>query len=108
VVSKLIANGELPMKALFGALLLVLTLGAAPARAEVIDLSTWTCSKFQNSSKDEIGIILAWLNGYYRDEKDPPVIDTDKFVADAKKLGEFCSANPSVGLITAMDKLFAK
>jgi hypothetical protein len=51
-------------------------------------------------------IILAWLDGYYKDEKDPPVIDTDKFVANAKKLGEYCSANPTIGLITATDKLF--
>ena len=84
---------------------LVLTLMPA-ARAEVIDLSTKTCQQFQALDKEEIGIILAWLDGYYRDENDPAIIDTDKFVARAKKLGEFCSANPSVGLITATDKLF--
>src|ERR1700680_88083 len=87
---------------------LVLALGSLPARAEKIDLSTWTCSKFQNSDKEEIGIILAWLNGYYRNEDDPPVIDTDKFVEDAKKLGKYCSANPGIGLITAMVELVAK
>ena len=90
------------------ALVLGLIFGSAPAFAEVIDLSTWTCSKFQNGDKDEIGIVLAWLNGYYRDEKDPPVIDTEKFVADAKKLGTYCSANPNIGLITAADKVFQK
>lgn len=78
------------------------------ATAEMIDLSTMTCQKFQASDKDEIGIILSWLDGYYKDEKDPPIIDTDKFVANAKKLGEYCSANPSIGLITATDKLFGK
>lgn len=97
------------MKALFGsALVLALALGSMPGRAEIIDLSTWTCTKFQNSGKEEIGVILAWLNGYYRGEDDPPIIDTDKFVEDAKKLGKYCSENPTVGLITAMDELFAK
>jgi acid stress chaperone HdeB len=97
------------MKVLLGSVLvLALALGSLPARAEIIDLSTWTCSKFQNSGKEEIGIILAWLNGYYRNEDDPPVIDTDKFVEDAKKLGKYCSENPNVGLITAMDELFTK
>jgi acid stress chaperone HdeB len=97
------------MKALFGsALVLALALGSMPARAEIIDLSTWTCTKFQNSGKEEIGVILAWLNGYYRGEDDPPIIDTDKFVEDAKKLGKYCAENPTVGLITAMDELFAK
>lgn len=73
-----------------------------------IDLSTWTCKKFQAADKEEIGIILAWLDGYYRNEDDPPVIDTDSFVANAKKLGEYCSAHPDIGLITATDKLFTK
>ena len=37
---------------------------------------------------------------------DPPVIDTDQFVANAKKLGEYCAGHPDIGLITATDKLF--
>lgn len=73
-----------------------------------IDLSTWTCKKFQAADKEEIGIILAWLDGYYRNEDDPPVINTDSFVANAKQLGEYCSAHPDIGLITATDKLFTK
>ena len=80
----------------------------SPAVAEKIDLSTMTCAKFQGSPGDEVKLILTWLDAYYRDEKDPPVIDTELFVANAKKLGEYCSANPTIGLITATDKLFQK
>lgn len=76
------------------------------ASAEQIDLSTWTCKKFQAADKEEIGIILAWLDAYYKDEDDPAIIDTDRFVANAKKLGEYCSGHPDIGLITATDKLF--
>jgi acid stress chaperone HdeB len=79
---------------------LIAGFSTVPGVAAPIDLSA------QASSPDEIKIILAWLDGYYKDEKDPPVIDTDKFVANAKKLGEYCSANPTIGLITATDKLF--
>lgn len=79
-----------------------------PATAEVIDLSTWTCQKFQAAQKEEVVLILAWLDGYYRDENDPAVIDTDKFVNNAKKLGAYCTANPNVGLITATDTVFKK
>ena len=81
---------------------------ASPVRAADIDLSTWTCKEFQSASKDDIGVILAWLDGYYKDEDDPPVIDTTKFVENAKKLGEYCAAHPDIGLITATDKLFQK
>lgn len=78
------------------------------AYAVQIDLSTKTCQQFQASDKDEIATMLTWLDAYYREENDPPVIDTERFVANAKKLGEYCAANPSIGLITATDKLFSK
>jgi acid stress chaperone HdeB len=81
---------------------------SAAASADDIDLSTWTCHQFQTASKDDIGTVLAWLDGYYKQEDDPPVIDTDQFVANAQKLGEFCSAHPDIGLITATDALFQK
>jgi len=92
------------MKTILAAALIV-GLGSA-ASAAIIDLSARTCAQFQATDKEEVKIILAWLDGYYKDEKDPPIIDTEKFVANAKKLGEYCSANPTIGLITATDKLF--
>jgi acid stress chaperone HdeB len=76
------------------------------AFAANIDLSVWTCKKFQSASDEDVKIILAWLDGYYRNENDPPVINLDRFVDNAKKLGEYCSANPEMGLITATDKVF--
>jgi acid stress chaperone HdeB len=90
------------------ALVSALLASGTPAQATTIDLSTWTCAKFQAADKDDIGIILAWMDGYYRDEDDPPVIDTDKFVANAKKLGAYCAAHPDIGIVTAADELFAK
>jgi acid stress chaperone HdeB len=94
------------MKTLLAAALIA-GLGSA-ASAAIIDLSAQTCAQFQATDKEEVKVILSWLDGYYKDEKDPPIIDTEKFVANAKKLGEYCSANPTVGLITATEKLFGK
>jgi len=85
-----------------------LALGLAPAQAEKLDLSTMTCKQFMGQSKDEIATILTWLDAYYKGEDDPPVIDTDKFVRNAGKLGGYCAQNPTIGLITATDKLFGK
>jgi acid stress chaperone HdeB len=78
------------------------------AKANQIDLSTWTCEQFQSASKDEITLILAWLDGYYRAEDDPPVVDTDQLGANAKKLGAYCAAHPDTQLITAADTLFER
>ncbi|MGO8840468.1 MAG: HdeA/HdeB family chaperone [Methyloceanibacter sp.] len=91
-----------------GALIVGLFCSGTPASATSIDLSTWTCAKFQAADKDDIGVILAWMDGYYRGEDDPPVIDTEKFIANAKKLGEYCAAHPDIGIVTAADELFAK
>jgi acid stress chaperone HdeB len=93
------------MRLLTGALAAGMLVVCNSAFATEIDLSTWTCQKFQSASKDDVGVILAWLDGYYKGENDPPIIDTDKFVSNAKKLGEYCSAHPDNGLITATDKL---
>jgi acid stress chaperone HdeB len=90
------------------ALAAALVLPAAPARAEVIDLSTMTCKKFIESSKDEIGMILTWLDGWYKGDQDDALIDTHEFEQNAKKLGAYCGANPNIGLITASRKVFEK
>jgi len=79
-----------------------------PSHAVILDLSTMTCQEFLVTDKDEIRIILAWLDGYYKDEQDPAILDTDTMVANLKKLNEYCASNPIVGLITATNKLFGK
>ena len=82
-------------EAIFSVLLCLGFLSAA--KAEIIDLSTRTCRQFQTSDPDESKIILAWLDAYYKDEDDPPVIHTDKLIANAKKLGEYArQIRPSV------------
>jgi acid stress chaperone HdeB len=94
------------MRRLCGALVACALLHCAPAMAEDIDLSAWTCKQFLSASKDDVGVILAWLDGYYKEEDEPPVIDTDALVVKAKKLGQFCAAHPDSALIDATDKLF--
>ena len=86
----------------------VCLLSGSAARAEKIDFSTTTCKQFLEGHKDSITLILAWLDGYYQDEDDPPVFDTNRFETNAKKLAAFCAVNPELGLITATDKLFGK
>jgi acid stress chaperone HdeB len=95
------------MKFFAGLLVAVMFACCTPAFAEDIDLSTLTCQKFGAADKDTIEIILTWLDGYYKDQDDPAVIDIDQFVENAKKLGEYCAAHPDIGLITAADHLFS-
>ena len=78
------------------------------ASAENIDLSAWTCRQFQNANKSEVYIIMAWLDGYYKQEDDPPVVDTDEFADTTKKLADYCAAHPDAAFITATDLLFQR
>ena len=90
--------------ALFAAAMLF----AAPAGAADLDLSTVKCKDFLGSGKDNIAVIITWLDGYYKEKDDPPIIDFDKFGANSEKLAKYCAANPDNGLITAADKTLGK
>jgi acid stress chaperone HdeB len=81
---------------------------AMPAHAQKVDLSTVTCKQFLESSKENIGLILMWLTGFYADEDAPPIIDFDKMKGDAEKLSAYCTKNPTAGLITAADEVLDK
>jgi acid stress chaperone HdeB len=94
-----------PMR-LIVALCVALPLLAAPASAQTVDLATIKCKEFIESGKDNIGVIAMWLHGYYAGKADSnAVINFDKFAKDAEKLGKYCGENPSIGLITASDKI---
>ena len=75
------------------------------ATAEKLDLATMTCQQFTHADAKTNRITLAWIEGYYKADGDRPVIDTEKFERDAKKLSEYCAKNPSIELITAADHL---
>jgi acid stress chaperone HdeB len=96
------------MKLLASVIIAGAMLCCGPVRAENIDLSAWTCKQFMTASKEDVGVILAWIDGYYKEEDAPPVIDTAELVANAKKLGEYCVVHPDDYLIDATDKLFQK
>ena len=90
-------------------LVILVALGAAvPARAEQVDLSTITCKRFFEYSKENVSLMLMWLDGYYKEDDDDPIVDFDKMADNAKKLGEYCGKNPSHSIITAAEKLIAK
>lgn len=92
------------MRFLFAALC-VLALAGTPATAQVLDLSTIKCKDFVTSGERNISLILMWMQGYYTEEDDPPLIDFDKMAENGKKLGEYCGKNPEAGLITAADEV---
>jgi acid stress chaperone HdeB len=87
---------------------LAAALSPSLASADQLDLNTVKCKDFLQSSKENIGYTLAWLDGYYKNEDDPAVINFDKLKENAGKLGAYCAANPDIGVGTAAEQLFGK
>jgi acid stress chaperone HdeB len=83
-------------------------LSSAPAHAVVLDLSTMTCKQFIEGGDDEIKMVLTWMDGWYKGDEDEAIIDTEVFVANAKKFGTFCAANPSISIVNAAEKILGK
>jgi len=96
------------VKILSAVLVAAALIAATPAHAQKLDLSNVKCKEFIAGSKENIGLILMWLTGYFADEDDPPVIDFDKMKADGEKLGAYCGKNPDAGLITAAEEVMGK
>jgi hypothetical protein len=47
-----------------------------------------TCKQFIESGDDEITMVLTGMDGWYKGDQDQAIIDTDVFVANAKKIRE--------------------
>jgi acid stress chaperone HdeB len=77
----------------------------AQAQKQQFDLSLITCKQFFEYRKDNLSLMLMWLDGYYSEDDAPPIVDFDKMTENSKKLGEYCGKNPAHSVITAADKV---
>jgi acid stress chaperone HdeB len=95
----------MPGKVASAVLVAAALLAAAPAHAQVIDLSTLRCKQFIELPKETLNAVTLWLDAYLTDEEESAIIDFDKMKADGAKLGDYCRANPTNGLITAAEEI---
>lgn len=76
--------------------------------SEAMDLATLTCeATVKSSSQDEegLGFILMWIAGWHASDSEDKIFDTEDFVDSMQKIGAYCGANPSIGLLTASDEI---
>jgi acid stress chaperone HdeB len=85
-----------------------LAAGGAFAQDSKLDLNVLTCQKLFEMKREQINIVLAWLQAYYLQEDAPPVVDLDKLSADTQRLSGYCAANPQEDISSAADVLFLK
>ena len=100
------------MKILFSLVVLVAPLtagaGASFAQDSKLDLAALTCQKLFEMKREQINIVLAWLQAYHLEDDAPPVLDLGKLSADALRLSGYCTANPEEDVISASEALRIK
>jgi acid stress chaperone HdeB len=83
-------------------------LAAPSSQAETLDLSTLKCKAFLEGSKENLPTTLAWLDGYYKGDDDPAVIDFDQLKKNADSLNTYCGQHPDTSVEDAAEELFSK
>lgn len=51
---------------------------------------------------------MMWVEGYYTEEDDAPIIDFGKMGGDMTRLLIYCGAHPETDTITASDEVMGK
>jgi acid stress chaperone HdeB len=87
-----------------------LLLTASPLLAEdsKIDMKKLSCKQFSGYDKDNMSIIMMWLEGYYTGDEEDPVIDFGKMAGDTAHLLVYCGDHPDDDIITAAEDVLGK
>ena len=96
------------VRALAASFAIAAMLSAAPANAQVVNLSKLSCKEFLTTGKDGITFIWAWLYGYYADQDADPIIDFGKLTAKGQALAEACQKSPDKDVITIAEDIYEK
>jgi len=81
---------------------------AAPAGAQVVNLSKMPCKEFVGLKPEAITMLWAWLYGYYADQDADPVIDFNKLIAKGQALAESCQKSPDKDVISVAEDIYEK
>jgi acid stress chaperone HdeB len=83
----------------------LLAASTAASRAEVIDLATVKCSDLASMSAEDSGFFFTWVHGYFGGQSGDTTMDLDAMEEAGKAIGEYCGANPDVGVLAAVKQL---
>ena len=78
----------------------------APSHAQVsVDVAKMTCGQFATYKVANPKSIAIWLNGYHHGTRGDTVVDTQQLDADTRNIQDYCTKNPEVPLMQAIDIL---
>ena len=79
-----------------------------PAQAETVDLATVKCSELADMKADDASFMFAWMLGYTGGQTGTTTIDLSSMDAVGQSIGEYCAANPEVGLLSAATEVMSQ
>jgi acid stress chaperone HdeB len=71
----------------------------------MLDLSKVTCDQFVKYQVANPKFIAMWLSGYFHGKRGSTMIDTQKLIADADAVEDYCFKNPQAPLMPAVEKI---
>jgi acid stress chaperone HdeB len=71
----------------------------------MLDLSKVTCDQFVKYQVANPKFIAMWLSGYFHGKRGSAMIDTQKLIADADAVEDYCFKNPQAPLMPAVEKI---
>src|SRR6476660_1578626 len=79
---------------------------SSAARAQVmLDLSKVTCDQWVKYQVANPKFIAMWLSGYFHGKRGDTMIDTQKLIADADAVENYCFKNPEALLMPSVEAI---
>jgi acid stress chaperone HdeB len=76
------------------------------AQAQVtVDLSKVTCDQWVKYQVANPKFIAMWLSGYFHGKRGDTMVDTQRLMADADAVENYCFKNPQVLLMPAVETI---
>lgn len=79
-----------------------------PAQAETIDLATVKCSELATMDQESAAFMFTWLLGYANGQAGTTTMDLAAMSAVGTEIGEYCGANPDIGILSAATTVMAE
>jgi acid stress chaperone HdeB len=98
----------LKMKKLLAAALMAASLMPATAQAETIDLATVKCAELASMDESASTFMFTWLLGYQSGAAGTTTMDLSAMESLGTQIGEYCGANPDVGLLAASTEVMSQ
>ena len=77
---------------------------SSPLRAQVLlDVSKVSCWQFATYKVANPQFLAIWVSGYHQGKRGDTVVDTQRLVANADKLSDYCAKNPDVLFMQAVE-----